>query len=296
MKKVEVKLFDGFILDRGYFPFFFARGTVPRSINRAYVVTPDCIKHELYGMLLRDVGVEEGSRENYCTNEDCFASHGVRYDPHAGLCEKHSKLIADLKGKVQMNISNILFCHSLREEKLRDGISVYEREFGEQTETEIESISFSRAGQKLRDGNWLFIYKDRDELLTKYDEGAHGALEVCRLISMRPYQNLEEFNSHMKNDSFGESVLKSVKSLLPFTTADELKSEELAKLLPEMSLNELICSLEGHEHGSRLTFNEAAQSYRINEKGREYLSFWTDFLKNPEKKLKELERELLQKI
>ena len=246
--------------------------------------------------MLRDIGIEEGSKENYC-NVNCFAAHNldVRYDPHASLCEKHSKLITSLKGKVRMNIENTLFCHSLREEKLRNKIGVYEREFGEQTGIGIESISFSRSSQKIMDGNWLFVYKDRDEILTEYDESARGTLEVCRLISIRPYQNPEEFYSHMRNYSFEESVIKAVKSLIPFNELSELRLGEIRKLLPEMSLDELICSLEGHEHGSRLTFDESTQSYRINERGRKYLVFGMDFLINPKEKLKELEKEIFQK-
>ena len=46
-KSIEIKLFDGVLFDTGFLPIFYAKGFTNLSIDRAYVITPECVKHEI---------------------------------------------------------------------------------------------------------------------------------------------------------------------------------------------------------------------------------------------------------
>jgi hypothetical protein len=215
MKEIEVKLFDGFVIDEGWFPYRICRGFVPKKINRTYIVSSHVVRHELYGILLREVGMGEKSEQNAC-DSNCFASHEVDYTADAGLCEKHLGFIASLKGKVRINIKNTLFCDKSKTEQLREELGLYERDFAEKTAVQIGSMHFSRNPQKINHGDWLVVYLDRDaivpenelmlhgikltrllgERIVDYDENG-GILVANRLLSIGP-QSLEEYMGRIK--------------------------------------------------------------------------------------------------
>jgi len=293
MKNVEVSLFDGFILTYGTLPHLgYLLGLVPVRTTRVYILAPKFIKHEFYGMLLDSIGIRERHAKNLCNNEDCFAAHGVKYKPHTGLCKKHSKIIDAVRGKIRMRIANTMFCHSLREEKLKRELYVWEEEFGVQTGTEIEEISFSRNDRKIKDGDWFLLDENGYELLTDaqlHERNLAPNPRTCKFASIRPCRDPYEFEYHMKNKSFGELMTQTARSLMPFKSTSELSLGEIVKSLPQMTLDEIICSLETHEHTSRLTHNEITQTYKINENGREFLKAWSYIIKH-ERGLEELKR------
>jgi len=287
--EVRVRLFDGFIFDNGLYPLFFIRGYVPPGTNRAYVTTPRVIKHELYGILLRELGIEENDPRTFC-NENCFATHRPqRYDPHAGLCQKHFNLLDDLRGRTELRLTNKLHCHPLRERKLRREVLTFEQEFQQQTGIDIENISFEREYGDIRDGDWLYIFEDEDKILRKFDEEqAKDSKGVLRLLSIRPYRSVKEFEeSKRREKEVGEpeefDVITAMKAfLLPLEIIDKLGKVNLTSLLRRLrqgtDLDSLVCLLEYYQHKGHLTFDERNGSYSITERGKEHIEFWKSLI------------------
>ncbi len=274
---LTIKLFDGFIFDYGLYPLAYAKGySIPSSL-RIYVCTATSIKHEIYYSLISHfLGIDEGAKEVFC-NEDCFATHAKKYNPHSGLCKKHFDLIKPLSEEIELNLRNKLYCHPLLEPDLKREVELYESEFELQTNIRVRKISFERGEERIKDGTWLYIFEDRDEIASKYSTSkARKAKMVFKLFSIRPYRNLDEFKEYTSTTckekvSSSEAAKFIYFPLLLIKQRREIAFSELHKALKIYDKKSLILLLEHYEHQGFVERDDL--TYKITENGTTFLKF-----------------------
>ena len=211
-KNVDVNLLDQFILYKGL-PFQFAGGFRHQTSDTIFIITPEFLKHELYALGSRDVGIPS---EYHCNYSSCFGCTDVKQEKFAKLCKDHSKFFKEkLTGKFEYTLQPTIFSSQERLKMLNEQLNQHAELFTQLTDIPVEVDNPIRKDRSEVDECWLVCLRDdgykyhergfnwekhyEKELKTNSEcESGNLAINIFNISSIAEYGDLDGYRNRPK--------------------------------------------------------------------------------------------------